>query len=102
MIIDTDKYIDMTTTAKMLGVTTRRISALVQAQRLGETIRIGHTRLIPIEAVQNFKRLPPGVKQKADSKEIITKALREIRQNQANAAPPNCGQLDSFGHDKLT
>lgn len=77
MIIDTDKYVDATTAAKMLDVTTRRVSALIKANRLGETVRIGHTRLIPRDEVTNFKRLPPGVKKKPNSKEVIAEALRE-------------------------
>ena len=77
MIIDTNKYIDATTAARMLNVTTRRVSALIKANRLGETVRVGHTRLIPIEAVKNFTRLPPGVKKKRANKEIVAEALSE-------------------------
>lgn len=79
MIIDTDKYLDATTTAKMLGVTTRRVSALIKANRLGETVLVGHTRLIPREQVMSFERLRPGVKKKAKSKEIISDVLKEIK-----------------------
>lgn len=79
MIIDTDKYVDATTTAKMLGVTTRRVSALIKANRLGETVLVGHTRLIPREQVMSFERLRPGVKKKAKSKEIISDVLKEIK-----------------------
>ena len=78
MIIDTDKYIDATTTAKMLGVTTRRVSALIKANRLGETVLVGHTRLIPRERVLSFERLRPGVKKKLKSKEIILDVLKEM------------------------
>lgn len=78
MIIDTDKYLDATTTAKMLGVTTRRVSALIKANRLGETVRVGHTRLIPREQVESFERLRPGVKKKLKSKEIVSAVLKEI------------------------
>ena len=77
MIIDTEKYLDATTTAKMLGVTTRRVSALVKANRLGETVLIGHTRLIPRERVLSFERLRPGAKKKSENKELITEALQE-------------------------
>ena len=77
MIIDTDKYVDATTAARMLDVTTRRISALIKDNRLGDTVRLGHTRLIPREAIINFKRLPPGVKKKTGNKEIVHKALQE-------------------------
>lgn len=78
MIIDTDKYIDATTTARMLGVTTRRVSALIKANRLGETVLVGHTRLIPRERVLSFERLRPGVKKRAKSKEIVSAVLKEI------------------------
>lgn len=77
MIIDTDKYVDATTAARMLNVTTRRISALVKDNRLGETIRLGHTRLIPREAVINFERLPPGTKKKLSNKTLVNEALRD-------------------------
>ena len=77
MIIDTEKYLDATTTAKMLGVTTRRVSALIKANRLGETVLVGHTRLIPRERVLSFERLRPGVKKKASSAELVTEALKE-------------------------
>ena len=75
MIIDTEKYVDATTAAKMLSVTTRRINALVTANRLGDTVRVGHTRLIPIEAVEKFERLPPGVKKKQANQERTAKAV---------------------------
>ena len=77
MIIDTEKYLDATTTAKMLGVTTRRVSALIKANRLGETVLVGHTRLIPRERVLSFERLRPGVKKKARSAELVAEALKE-------------------------
>ncbi len=77
MIIDTDKYIDATTAAQMLGVTTRRVSALIKTQRFEDTVRVGHTRLISRKEVENFKRLPPGVKKKATSEELVSKALSE-------------------------
>lgn len=91
MIIDTEKYMDATTVAQTLGVTTRRISALIKAQRLGETIRIGHTRLIPIEAVQNFKRLPPGVKKKTSNKEVmmcISNMIAEAKKSGSQSLQP--------------
>ena len=77
MIIDTDEYLDATATAKILGVTTRRISALVKTNRLGETVLIGHTRLIPRERVEKFERLRPGVKKRRTSKELVAQALSE-------------------------
>lgn len=79
MIIDTEKYWDAATTATLLGVTPRRVSALIKTQRLGETVLIGHSRLIPKEAVQNFKRLSPGVKKKPNSKEIMMNMLQKFQ-----------------------
>lgn len=80
MIIDTEKYVDATTAARMLNVTTRRVSALIKANRLGETVRVGHTRLIPCDEVENFKRLPPGVKKKKPAnREIVAEALSEAK-----------------------
>ncbi len=79
MIIDTDKYMDTVSAAKMLGVTDTRISALIRANRLGETVLVGRTRLIPRERVASFERLRPGVKKKAKSKEIVADVLKEIK-----------------------
>ena len=76
MLIDIDKYVDATTAAQMLGVTTRRVSALIKAQRFEDTMKIGHTRLISRAEVENFRRLPPGVKPKSNNKELITGALK--------------------------
>ena len=78
MIIDTDKYIDAVSAARMLGVSDTRISALIRANRLGETVRVGHTRLISRVEVENFRRLPPGVKKKRTSQEVISATLKEL------------------------
>lgn len=91
MIIDTDKYVDAVSAAQMLGITDARIRVLVKTQRLGETIRVGHTRLIPIEAVQNFKRLPPGVKKKTSNKEVmmcISNMIAEAKKSGSQSLPP--------------
>lgn len=77
MIIDTEKYVDAVSAAQMLGVTRTRISALIKANRFNNTVRVGHARLIPREEVLSFERLPPGVKKKATSKELVAEALRE-------------------------
>ena len=77
MIIDTDKYVDAVSAARMLGVTDTRISALIRANRFRDTIRVGHARLIPLEAVQNFERLRPGAKKKLENKDLIAEALQE-------------------------
>lgn len=78
MLIDTDRYVDATTAAQMLGVTTRRVSALIKAQRFEDTVRVGHTRLISRIEVENFRRLPPGVKKKRTSQEVISATLKEL------------------------
>ena len=85
MIINTDEYVDATTAAKMLNVTPRRISALVKENRLGETIRVGHTRLIPRSALLSFERLRPGAKKKASNKELLRAMLEETA---LTPAPP--------------
>lgn len=78
MIIDTDKYVDTVSAAQMLGVTDTRVSALIRANRLGETVLVGRTRLILRERVLSFERLRPGVKKRAKSKEIVSAVLKEI------------------------
>ena len=75
MIIDTEKYVDTVTASRILGVTDTRISALVKANRLGETVLVGRTRLIPRERVLSFERLRPGAKKKPKNKELMTEAL---------------------------
>ena len=77
MIIDTDKYVDAISAARMLGVTDTRVSALIRANRLGETVRVGHARLIPRERVEKFERLRPGIKKRRTSKELVAQALSE-------------------------
>lgn len=79
MLIDTDKYVDATTAAQMLGVTTRRVSALIKARRFEDTVRVGHTRLISRSEVENFRRLPPGVKtRRKQVEDVIKKTLKEL------------------------
>lgn len=80
MWIETDNYVDVATASRMLGVTGRRVSAICNTGRLGETVRVGHTRLIPREAVANFQRLPPGRKSKREQTEkLISDALAQSK-----------------------
>lgn len=78
MLIDTDRYVDATTAAQMLGVTTRRVSALIKAQRFEDTVRVGHTRLISRAEIENFRRLSPGAKSKRTSREVVSETLKEL------------------------
>ena len=87
MLIDTDRYVDATTAAQMLGVTTRRVSALIKAQRFEDTVRVGHTRLILRVEVENFRRLPPGVKKKRTSQEVISATLKELEVSTGEEKP---------------
>ena len=87
MLIDTDRYVDATTAAQMLGVTTRRVSALIKAQRFKDTVRVGHTRLISRVEVENFRRLPPGVKKKRTSQEVISATLKELEVSTGEEKP---------------
>ena len=87
MLIDTDRYVDATTAAQMLGVTTRRVSALIKAQRFEDTVRVGHTRLISRIEVENFRRLPPGVKKKRTSQEVISATLKELEVSTGEEKP---------------
>ena len=88
MIIDTDKYVDTVSAAKMLGVTDTRISALIRTNRLGETVLVGRTRLILRERVLSFERLRPGVKKKASSAELVAEALKENGAIEIGTTPP--------------
>ena len=62
MLIDTDEYVDASTAAKMLGLTTATVSMQVKAGRFPGHIKVGSTRLIPRVAVENYTRLKPGPK----------------------------------------
>lgn len=93
MIIDTDKYVDAVSAAEILGVTRTRVSALVKANRLGETVRVGHTRLIPRDEVMGFERLTPGVKKKPANKEVVAEALRENSVATGGESTPVCGDI---------
>ena len=88
MIIDTDKYVDAVTAAKMLGITRTRVSALCKADRFAGTIHVGHTRLIPREAVLNHKPMKRGVKPKSlkrvDEKKLLKEVLEKIKEGNEN------------------
>ena len=75
MLIETDNYIDAVTASKILGITRARVSTLCKEGRFAGMVRVGHFWLIPREAVEKFRRLPPGAKPKTKKKHSEDKAL---------------------------
>lgn len=76
-----EHLLSATDAGKMLGLSTVRINVLLNQGRFEGAEKIGNYWVIPREAVENFKRLPPGVKPKTptrkDDAAMIARALEE-------------------------
>ena len=59
-----DNYVDQLTAGKMLNVTQGRISVLCSQGRFNGAMKVGWSWIIPKTSVENFTRLPRGVKAK--------------------------------------
>ena len=60
---------------------------MIKAQRFEDTVRVGHTRLILRVEVENFRRLPPEVKKKRTSLEVILATLEELEVSTGDEKP---------------
>ena len=72
---------------KILGLSTVRINVLLREGRFNGAEKIGRNWVIPREAVENFKRLPPGVKSKTKQQQKEDKALIAQALEATNSAP---------------
>lgn len=78
----TDEYISVHDAALMLNVDRSRINVLLKQGRFLGAVKIARNWVIPREAVENFKRLPPGGRknlkqQHRDDAAMIARALEE-------------------------
>lgn len=78
----TDEYISVHDAALMLNVDRSRINVLLKQGRFLGAVKIARNWVIPREAVENFKRLPPGGRknlkqQHKDDAAMIARALAE-------------------------
>lgn len=73
--------------AKMLNVDRTRVNILCRQGRFDGAAKIGRNWVIPREAVENFKRLPPGVKSKTKQQQKEDKALIAQALEATNSAP---------------
>ena len=60
----------------MLGISTVRMNVLLRQGRFAGAEKIGRNWIIPREAVENFKRLPPGVKSKTKQQQTEDREIR--------------------------
>ena len=72
---------------KILGLTAVRVGVLCRQGRFNGAEKIGRNWVIPREAVENFKRLPPGVKSKTKQQQKEDKALIAQALEATNSAP---------------
>ena len=72
-------------TSKILGISVIRVGVLCRQGRFNGAEKIGSSWIIPRQAVENFTRLPPGVKSKTatrlQDKELIANTFAKL-QNQ--------------------
>ena len=71
-----DNYVDQTTAAKMLNVTTSRINLLCREGRFKGAFKAGWSWLIPKSAITNFKPLKRGRKRHSD-RSILENAIKK-------------------------
>ena len=57
--------------AQILGLTRIRVAVLCKQGRFKGAEKIGSVWIIPREAVNNFVRLPPGIKKKERNRDFI-------------------------------
>ena len=73
--------------AVVLNVDRSRVNVLLKQGRFDGAAKIGRNWVIPREAVENFKRLPPGVKSKTKQQQKEDKALIAQALEATNSAP---------------
>lgn len=71
-------YIDSPEAARMLNISDSRIRRLCLDGRFEGAIKAGKSWIIPKIAVENFKRLPPGIKPRGyDEKKLLEQVIHE-------------------------
>ena len=83
-----DSFLSARDAANMLGVTPARIGFLCRQGRFKGAEKIGAGWIIPREAVENNKRLPPGTKRKyarrEDNSTLVAEVLNQIKKGNSN------------------
>lgn len=73
-----ENFVSAREAADILGITTTRIGVLCRQGRFNGAEKIGAGWIIPREAVNNHKRLPPGMKPRERiNKEEITNLINK-------------------------
>ncbi len=73
-----ENFVSAREAAKILEITPARIGVLCRQGRFKGAEKIGMGWIIPREAVNNHKRLPPGMKPRNQpSKEILANAINK-------------------------
>ena len=73
----TDEYMSVHDAAMMLNIDRSRINRLLNQGRFDGAVKIARNWVIPRKSVENFKRLPPGVKSKTKQQHEEDKAMIE-------------------------
>ncbi len=91
----TDEYMSVHDAAIMLNIDRTRINRLLNQGRFDGAVKIARNWVIPRASVENFKRLPPGVKSRTKQQHEEDKAmlarLRESTRQHGNADGEICG-----------
>lgn len=78
-----EEYMSAHDASQKLNIDRSYILALCRQGRFAGAEKIGNYWVIPREAVENFKRLPPGVKPKtpkrSDDEELIARTLEKLK-----------------------
>ena len=76
---DLAEYVDMTTAASMLGVSTGRVSKLCTGGRIKGAFKFGGSWFIPKEGIEKFERLPRGVKPQKSMKAVFAEFREAVK-----------------------
>ncbi len=86
--VDIEDFVTAREAGLMLNINRARVGVLCREGRFNGAKKIGLGWMIPREAVQNFKRLPPGLKpqnpKREEIKTIISEALEQAKEGDTN------------------
>lgn len=88
MSLETD-FMSVHDAAIMLKVDRSRVKLLCRQGRFAGATKIARNWIIPREAVENFKRLPPGGRygakqQRKDDEALVARTLEELKAGETN------------------
>ena len=85
----TDEYMSVHDAAMMLNIDRSRINRLLNQGRFDGAVKIARNWVIPRKSVENFKRLPPGVKSRTKQQHEEDKAMMAAVREQLKGAVKN-------------